>query len=316
MKPKSTNKTFVSDTYITDWLERIGIDYDIITDDLLHQEGIELLKNYRVVMTGHHPEYYSTQMLDAVENYQDIGGRLMYMGGNGFHWVTSYHSQLPGVIEMRKFGVSAKKWTERDYYELRHSSDSVIGGFWKDNERPSNQIVGVLYNGDNSQASDPYQRLPDSYHPRAAFIFEGVNNKVFGDYGLIGNGASGYEFDHISYEQGTPIHALHLAQAFLTNFTESTEMWTKVLSRPLHGADMVFFEVPKGGAVFSVGSMAWVGALSQNDYSNDVARITENVLRRFLDKTPLLLLGDKSNQRLSNPINGYKGNGTACPYGH
>ena len=49
---------------------------------------------------------------------------------------------------------------------------------------------------------------------------------------------------------------------------------------PVRG-DMVFFEGPKGGAVFSTGSIAWCGSLSHNDYDNNVSRITENVLRRF-----------------------------------
>jgi N,N-dimethylformamidase len=50
-------------------------------------------------------------------------------------------------------------------------------------------------------------------------------------------------------------------------------------------ADMVFFTVPNGGAVFSVGSIAWAGSLSHNTYENNVARITQNVLRRFLSDT-------------------------------
>ena len=43
---------------------------------------------------------------------------------------------------------------------------------------------------------------------------------------------------------------------------------------------------PAGGAVFSTGSIAWCGSLSHNGYDNNVARITGNVLRRFLDPTP------------------------------
>jgi N,N-dimethylformamidase len=50
---------------------------------------------------------------------------------------------------------------------------------------------------------------------------------------------------------------------------------------------MVFFETPKGGAVFSVGSMEWCGSLSHNQYRNNVSRITENVLKRFLSEEPL-----------------------------
>ena len=55
---------------------------------------------------------------------------------------------------------------------------------------------------------------------------------------------------------------------------------------PLVRADMVFYETPEGGAVFSVGSISWFGALARNAYENDVARITSNVLERFLDPTP------------------------------
>ena len=46
-------------------------------------------------------------------------------------------------------------------------------------------------------------------------------------------------------------------------------------------SDMVYFETSNGGAVFSVGSINWMGSLSHNGYDNNVSRITENVLRRF-----------------------------------
>jgi N,N-dimethylformamidase len=39
--------------------------------------------------------------------------------------------------------------------------------------------------------------------------------------------------------------------------------------------------------VFSTGSIAWVGSLSYNNYTNNVSRLTENVLRRFASDTPL-----------------------------
>jgi N,N-dimethylformamidase len=54
-------------------------------------------------------------------------------------------------------------------------------------------------------------------------------------------------------------------------------------------ADMVFFEHPGGGAVFSTGSIAYVGALSHQGYDNNIARLTRNVLRRFLDAKPFAM---------------------------
>jgi N,N-dimethylformamidase len=38
--------------------------------------------------------------------------------------------------------------------------------------------------------------------------------------------------------------------------------------------------------VFSVGSISWFGALARNGYDNDIARITENVVTRFLNPIP------------------------------
>jgi hypothetical protein len=45
---------------------------------------------------------------------------------------------------------------------------------------------------------------------------------------------------------------------------------------------------PRGQAVLSTGSIAWCGSLSHNGYANNVARITANVLRRFIDPTPFV----------------------------
>ncbi len=43
--------------------------------------------------------------------------------------------------------------------------------------------------------------------------------------------------------------------------------------------DMVFFETPKGGAVFSTSSISWAGALAHDGYKNNVSRITANVVK-------------------------------------
>ena len=58
---------------------------------------------------------------------------------------------------------------------------------------------------------------------------------------------------------------------------EANKLYPKVHS------DLTFLETDHGGAVFSTGSIAWTGSLSHNRYDNVVARITQNVLRRFLD---------------------------------
>ena len=48
-------------------------------------------------------------------------------------------------------------------------------------------------------------------------------------------------------------------------------------------------ECPGGGAVFSTGAIAYAGSLAYNGYDNDLARLTTNVLRRFVDDTPFAM---------------------------
>lgn len=51
-------------------------------------------------------------------------------------------------------------------------------------------------------------------------------------------------------------------------------------------SDLVFFEIPGGGAVFSTGSISWIASLAWDNGDNNVSRITRNVLERFRDPAP------------------------------
>lgn len=48
-------------------------------------------------------------------------------------------------------------------------------------------------------------------------------------------------------------------------------------------SDIVFFETPNNGAVFSVGSITYCGALLTDNGNNDISRLTRTVLDRFAD---------------------------------
>ena len=45
------------------------------------------------------------------------------------------------------------------------------------------------------------------------FIFEGVDDEIIGDFGLIGGGAAGLELDRADRSLGTPPNALVLASS-------------------------------------------------------------------------------------------------------
>ncbi|MDG6924991.1 MAG: LamG domain-containing protein [Nitrososphaerota archaeon] len=287
---KGAPHQFPADLWIIDWMEAKGFGYDVITDEDLHQEGFGLVKPYDVVMTGTHPEYWTEQMLNSIQRYLDEGGRVMYMGGNGFYWVTSVNEDKPHVFEVRRWGGS-QSWTSQPG-EYHHSSTGEMGGLWRNRGRAPQKMLGVGFTSQGHGPNRTYRRLKDSFDPRAAFIFRGIGkDEVIGDFDNLdgGPGAAGYEFDRFDHALGTPAHALLLASA--TDFTDDYQLAIEEVDsadskqggsiNDRVRADMVYFEYPKGGAVFSTGSVSWSGSLFYNAYKNNVSKITENVLREF-----------------------------------
>jgi N,N-dimethylformamidase len=282
-----------ADTHLFDWLDHQGVAYDTITDEDLHREGYGLLKHYEVILTGTHPEYHSTAMWDAMKRWLDRGGRLMYLGANGWYWRIAFHRQLPGVIEVRRAEDGIRTW-EAQPGEYYHSFSGEFGGLWRRIGRPPNVMCAVGFIAQGFDICSYYRRQPDSRDPRAAFIFDGVDDEIIGDFGLIGGGAAGLELDCISSRLGSPPNTLRLASS--ENHSALVALVNEefgVVPPNLGGdqndrvrADLAFAELPGGGAVFSVSSIAWCGSLSHNCYDNNVSRITANVLRRFSDRRP------------------------------
>lgn len=290
----SSLREFNADTFLLDWLEARGISCDVITDEDLHLDGVDLLSRYKTVMTATHSEYWSTDMWDAMKAYTDSGGRLMMMGGNGFYWRIGYHAELPHVIEVRRSGPAIRTWETAPGEDFQ-SFDGQRGGLWRALGRPPQMIQGGGFVAEGFDVSSYYRRNPDSFDPRCAFIFEGVDREeLIGDFGLQGGGAAGVEIDRADFDLGTPRHALVLAtsEGHSESFrlvNEEVSIMIPNVTGPTNeriAADMVFFETVGGGAVFTTGSIAWCGSLSHDGYANNVSRISENVLMRFLDPTP------------------------------
>jgi N,N-dimethylformamidase len=279
-----------ADLHLVDWLEHFGHAFDVVTDEDVHWEGVDSLDGYRVVMTGTHPEYWTGAQLDALEAYLAAGGRLMYLGGNGLYWVTSVEPEEQHTIEVRKWGGSTP--FEVPVGEVFHSTTGELGGVWRFRGRPPQRVVGVGMTAQGVDANAPYRLLPDSADPRVAFIFNGIDrDQLIGDHPCLVNehGVGGYEIDRFDLDLGTPRHALRIATTtglsdWYQHVREEVPMSDSKQSGTVNDkvrADMVYFECPNGGAVWSVGSIAWCAGLSYNGYDNAVSRITRNVLTAF-----------------------------------
>ena len=286
-----------ADTHLLDWLETKGIAFDVHTDEDLHSEGTDLLAQYRVVLTGSHPEYYSEAMLTAVERYQTNGGRLVYLGGNGFYWVTCFHPDNSAIIEVQRGQAGSRPWAAAPGQYL-NAFDGKPGGLWRHRGRIAGKTVGLTCIAQGFESSSYYRRMPDSRRPDCAWIFDGVSSDVVGDYGLQGGGAAGLEIDCAALEFGTPTEAYLLARSE-GHASTMMQLPDDILAHCVRGiseggdtnpavhADVIYIPLANGGAVFGVGSIAWCGSLSHNDYENDISRITENVIRGFLTRETL-----------------------------
>lgn len=280
-----------ADLALVSWLADRGVACEFATDEDLHSEGASLLSPYRVVLTGSHPEYYSTRMLDAVESWVGGGGRLVYIGANGFYWRVAFDPERPWVMEVRRGHAGSRAW-ESAPGETHLAFTGEQGGLWRHLGRAPQKLAGVGYAAQGFDQSGWYRRLPDSWDPRAGFIFDGVQGETFGHAGSLGGGAVGQEIDRYDRSLGTAHDALLLAtsEGLTDGYLRCAEEVTftvpglSAVLDPQARADMVYLVNPAGGAVFATGSIAWAAAL---DGDADVARITENVLTRFCDPLPL-----------------------------
>jgi len=292
VRPGADGWNFTPDTDLNAFLVNEQIGHDIISDEDVHYEGLAALAPYRVIVTGSHPEYWSTAMLDALDQWQRNGGRLMYLGGNGFYWRVAFSDDWPGAIELRRAEDGVRNW-QTENGENYHAFTGEYGGMWRRNNRAPNELVGIGFAAQGFGRATHYDVNEDSLTSRAAWIWQGVttDDGRIGTSGL-GGGAAGQELDRYDTNLGSPPHAVVLASAtdFGPDMVRTKEEFAGSVTYPTPDpyvrADIVFYETPAGGAVFSVGSISWFGALARNGYDNDIATMTSNVLKRFADPAP------------------------------
>lgn len=228
------------------WLERERYRYDLYAEAHL-QDGTLDLDRYRVLVSHTHPEYWSREMYSAVKQWVfERGGRFVYLGGNGLDCEVEF---LDGAL-----------------LHFRTEDEDPNGPFENRMHRsfePTAALLGVMFTSAGAMLAAPY-RVVDASH----WAFDGTqlqNGDIFGVNSLherVPGGASGHETD---------------------KRTPSSPPGTRLLAKGMNvddgGAEMVHFETPSGGQVFSVGSITWPASILVDA---GVSRITRNVLDRFL----------------------------------
>jgi hypothetical protein len=261
-----------ADLWILNWIEDAGYEFDGITDTDLHN-GFADMASYSVFILTSHPEYWSLEMVDRVQEYLRNGGSVLYLGGNGMFERCIFNSDTTALTFF-----NGDPSLSRSPAFLRNLTPP----------RSERAVLGVAFRFDGSWGdppswnASPYQvKMAD--HP--LLTGTGLNNgDLIGGTGRQGNnggGASGWEMDtsnsgnepddgvvvsaSVASDRGAPPANLQL----LARGTNSTT----------HAADMTYYETGHGGFVFSVGSICFGGSLVQDA---NLQIIVKNALNKAL----------------------------------
>lgn len=247
--------------WVLGWLESEGHRPDVFTDIDFHNDGCDAGKYSCLVITTH-PEYWTTGMYDKLKTYLDAGGSLAYLGGNGIFEEGEYEDEQTSMVF--RAGVENGPRAPAIFRALTPP-------------RPERSLLGVATERCGVQGSA--YRVEAAGHPLFAGIrirdsVTGVernirNGDLFGEVGLntgFGNGkASAWEVDTSNGPGATGITSACTIEPIFVP-ASILPAGLVVLARGEAdeagaGADMIYYDHPGGGFVFSVGSITFGGSL-------------------------------------------------------
>jgi hypothetical protein len=228
------------------WLEREHYAYDYYAETQLHDGTLDL-EAYKVLILSTHPEYWTRKMYHVVKSWvNERGGRLMYLGGNGLNCEVELHGSA--AVYQNGSAREMKRCERESRFHMRVESEAAL--------------LGVVFTETGVMTGAPFRTLNANHW---AFAGTGLSDgDLFGHASLhrrCPGGASGHETDKVS--PSSPPGVVRLAKG--TNIDDG-------------GAELVYYETPTGGAIFSAGSIAWPSSILVDDC---VSQITANVLDRF-----------------------------------
>jgi hypothetical protein len=261
------------------WLERYGYAYECVTDMELHRGDVDLDAFACLMLVGH-SEYWSDEMRDAVERYLGRGGNLISLSGD----TASQRVVIARdgtSIEARKISDTDPLWlTPERHGERWHPCSGGLGGRYRSLGRPPWSMLGVSTKGmvDDGSPSGfaPFTVLePD--HP----LFTGPETvPVPGDMRIgrvsaNGPAGSGYEFDASPDVMGLLAAPLPGVTVLARAIGQPNLEW--IGDEAHQGADVIWWERPDGGRVFTIASIGASGAL----VDDGVGALVRNVLHAF-----------------------------------
>ncbi len=266
--PGSRRQTFEHwDAPFFRFLHREGFEFDVATDLDVHRRP-ELLRQYNLVLSVGHDEYWSDELRDAIDDYISNGGNLAFLSGNTCCFRIDVEETTATIRCEKARGHEAEYlWQARRPEQETTGVTYFNGGGWWDGRRPQ---VGYR----------PYHHAHWSY--------DGVDTST--DLGASTSPpVVGYECDGADYgmQRGRPVvtRASFGRLPIVLGVGPLGEGW-HAFKRGA-AATIVTYTDRSGGIVYTGATTDWP-IVAETD--PEIGKVTSNVLRA-LQRPNLRVLG-------------------------
>ncbi|MEJ7591735.1 MAG: N,N-dimethylformamidase beta subunit family domain-containing protein [Planctomycetaceae bacterium] len=265
------------------WAETNGyvIDYAVNSDLEFHPE---ILKQYRLVLSVGHDEYWSAPMRDNLEKYIADGGNVAFFSGNTCCW----------QVRSEDNGRSLTCW--KQWYNVdplyRKGDQKLLSTIWSHHlvERPENQLTGVDFCGavtiaamDNSWTARRHSSCIARIIGSSKARISNATTVLAAHDTIVGYECDGCEMtwqDGLpspTHSDGTPV-SFEILGSCPAQWAPDDCLWYDRFPKDRIGAAVLGIYT-QGGTVVTVGTTDWAHGLRGNDPA--VAKITRNVLDRL-----------------------------------
>ena len=224
------------------FLEREGYDVAYTTDDHVHRDP-DQLKEYDLVVSGAHDEYWSRPQQLGFRDARDNGTNLVFLGSNTAYWQVRYEDDGRTMV-------AYKENAEDDPVQNQHNTD-----LFRNVGLPECELLGVMSVGAGLYNFPDYTVQEDGIdHPWMEGTGFEVGNTIVGcvghEWAWIRDGCNvpGNLTTFFHYEAGS-------SDLWITNDED---------------ADSVTYEAPSNARVFTTGTMGYAWRLDPDPTWNDV----------------------------------------------
>lgn len=283
-RPQSSQYFNWEHPFVT-WAEKNGFELDYASNNDLEYHP-ELLKNYRLVLSVGHDEYWSAGMRDNLEAYIAAGGNVAFFSGNTCCW------QIRNEDGGQAF-TCYKQWYNIDPV-FATGNHMTLSTAWSHHlvGRPENQLTGVgfLWGGyhrshqqfmEGSGAFTVYR--PDHW------LFANTSLKAGDEFGgeetIVGYECDGCEIQwreglpFATGKDGTPETFTILAACPARWHPDDSQWYDRFPKDRVGNAVLGVYTNVNGGTVFTCGSTDWAHGLRGK--TPVVEQITTNILKKL-----------------------------------